>query len=161
MAPKKANYRPPSLSTGLPFGSSVVYAIISLLALIGMADALYLTVLHLTGQSAVCGGSATCSQVLASQYAHLGVIPVAGFGLMAYFAVFSTAVLAGFGWNGARRFLPFLVGLMFLATLWFLYVQAFLLHEYCRYCLFSAAVTFLLTGLIVAMPTPLRRDRSP
>jgi uncharacterized membrane protein len=41
---------------------------------------------------------------------------------------------------------------MFLATLWFLYVQAFLLHAYCRYCLFSAAVTFLLAGLVIAMP---------
>jgi hypothetical protein len=25
---------------------------------------------------------------------------------------------------------------MFLCTLWFLYVQAFLLHAFCRYCLF-------------------------
>jgi uncharacterized membrane protein len=31
-------------------------------------------------------------------------------------------------------------------------VQAFLLHAFCRYCLFSAAITFLLTGLIVATP---------
>jgi uncharacterized membrane protein len=42
---------------------------------------------------------------------------------------------------------------MFLATLWFLYVQAFLLHAYCRYCLFSAAITFLLTGLVIAAPS--------
>jgi len=31
-------------------------------------------------------------------------------------------------------------------------VQAFLLHAYCRYCLFSAAVTFLLAGLLIAVP---------
>jgi uncharacterized membrane protein len=41
---------------------------------------------------------------------------------------------------------------MFLASLWLLYVQAFLLHAYCRYCLFSAAITFLLTGLVIALP---------
>jgi uncharacterized membrane protein len=46
---------------------------------------------------------------------------------------------------------------MFLATLWFLYVQAFLLHAYCRYCLLSAAMTFLLTGLLIAAP-PQRRS---
>jgi uncharacterized membrane protein len=42
---------------------------------------------------------------------------------------------------------------MFLATLWFLYVQAFVLHAYCRYCLFSAAITFLLAGLLIAAPS--------
>jgi uncharacterized membrane protein len=47
---------------------------------------------------------------------------------------------------------------MFAATLWFLYVQAFLLHAYCRYCLFSAAITFLLMGLVVASPSP--RDQT-
>ena len=41
---------------------------------------------------------------------------------------------------------------MFLATLWFLYVQASVLHAYCRYCLFSAAITFLLAGLVIALP---------
>jgi uncharacterized membrane protein len=41
---------------------------------------------------------------------------------------------------------------MFLVTLWLLYVQAFLLHAYCRYCLFSAAITFLLAGLVIALP---------
>jgi uncharacterized membrane protein len=41
---------------------------------------------------------------------------------------------------------------MFLATLWFLYVQAFVLHAYCRYCLFSAAIIFLLAGLVIALP---------
>jgi uncharacterized membrane protein len=49
-------------------------------------------------------------------------------------------------------FLIPIVGAMFLATLWFLYVQAFVLHAYCRYCLFSAAITFLLAGLMIALP---------
>jgi uncharacterized membrane protein len=41
---------------------------------------------------------------------------------------------------------------MFATTLWLLYVQAFVLHAFCRYCLFSAAVTFLLAGIVVAIP---------
>jgi len=52
----------------------------------------------------------------------------------------------------ARTFLILTIGAMFLVTLWLLYVQAFLLHAYCRYCLFSAAVTFLLAGLVIALP---------
>jgi uncharacterized membrane protein len=47
---------------------------------------------------------------------------------------------------------------MFLGTVWLLYVQAFLLHAYCRFCLFSAATTFLLAGLVIALPSG--RDRS-
>ncbi|PYL56777.1 MAG: hypothetical protein DMF31_11885, partial [Verrucomicrobia bacterium] len=51
-----------------------------------------------------------------------------------------------------RIFLIPIIGAMFLATLWFLYVQAFVLHAYCQYCLFSAAITFLLSGLMIALP---------
>ena len=40
---------------------------------------------------------------------------------------------------------------MFLVTIWFLYVQVFLLHVYCRYCLFSAAITCPLAGLVIAL----------
>jgi hypothetical protein len=37
--------------------------------------------------------------------------------------------------------------------LWFLYVQAFLLHAYCRLFLLYAANTFMLMGLVVATPS--------
>jgi uncharacterized membrane protein len=72
--------------------------------------------------------------------------------MLAYFSVFSFATFVAFGYGRARIFLTLTVGAMFLATLWLLYVQAFLLHAYCRYCLFSAAVTFLLTGIVIALP---------
>ena len=74
------------------------------------------------------------------------------FGALAYFCVFTFATFAACGYSRARIFLILTIGAMFLATLWFLYVQAFLLHAYCRYCLFSAATTFLLAGLAIALP---------
>jgi hypothetical protein len=77
---------------------------------------------------------------------------VALFGVLAYFSVFTFATFAAFGYLRARMFLIPTISAMFLATLWFLYVQAFLLHAYCRYCLFSAATTFLLAGLLIALP---------
>src|SRR5215210_7861259 len=138
---------------------SLLYSLIALLALAGLADALYLAILHLTGQSALCGGSASCSEVLASRYAHLGPVPVAAFGVLGYFTVFASAVFAAFRYARARRVLVVAVAFMFLGTLWFLFVQAVLLHQYCRFCLFSAAITFLLTGLVVAMPLPSRSPR--
>jgi uncharacterized membrane protein len=95
---------------------------------------------------------------LGSSYARVGGIPVASFGVLAYFSVFAFATFAAFGYGRARLFLISTIGAMFLGTLWLLYVQAFLLHAYCRYCLFSAAITFLLAGLVIALPPG--RDRS-
>jgi len=133
----------------------IVYCIAAVLALAGLADALYLTVLHLTGQSAVCGGSVSCSQVLASKYAHIGPAPIALLGMLGYFSVFSFAVFSIFNYARAATFLRITVWLIFAAALVLLYLQAFVVHAFCRYCLFSAAVTFFLTGLVVA--TPARR----
>ena len=41
---------------------------------------------------------------------------------------------------------------MFSATLWLLYLQAFVLHAFCPFCLLSGAFTFLLAGIVVATP---------
>jgi uncharacterized membrane protein len=90
---------------------------------------------------------------LGSSYSKIGSVPVALVGALAYFSVFSLATFAAFGYARARILLIAIVAAMFLATLWFLYLQAFVLHAYCRYCLFSAAVTFLLAGLLIAVPS--------
>jgi uncharacterized membrane protein len=131
---------------------NILYIVIALVSLAGLADAGYLTIQALTGETAACGGSPDCFRVLGSAYAKVGGIPVAAFGSLAYFSVFSFVTFAAFGYVRARLFLALTVGAMFLATLWFLYVQAFVLHAYCRYCLFSAAITFLLAGLVIALP---------
>jgi uncharacterized membrane protein len=82
----------------------------------------------------------------------IGQVPVAGLGALAYFGVFTLSVFAAFGYLRAQKLFAVLVWAMFAGTLWFLFVQAFLLHAFCRYCLFSAAIVFLLTGLVVATP---------
>lgn len=134
--------------------SIIIYTVAALIALVGVAEATYLTVLSLTGETALCGGSSSCFQVLGSTYAKLGRIPVAGLGAVAYFTAFSLATFAAFGYLRARKFFAAVVAAMFVATLWLLYVQAFLLHAFCRYCLFSAAMIFFLTGLAVLAPPP-------
>ena len=102
----------------------------------------------------VCGGSADCFKVLGSSFSHIGKIPLALLGAVTYFIVFSFATLAAFGYANVRRFLLITVWSMFAVTLWLLYAQAFILHAFCRYCLFSAAMVFLLAGLIVASRSP-------
>lgn len=122
------------------------------MALVGLAEATYLTVLYLTGETAVCGGSPDCFKVLGSDYAKIHGIPVASFGAVAYFSAFTFATFAAFGYARARTFFVLIVLAMFASTLWLLFVQAFLLHAFCRYCLFSAAIIFFLTGLVIATP---------
>jgi len=132
---------------------TVLYSVAACLAVVGLAEAVYLTVMNLTGETALCGGSSDCFKVLGSSYAKIGMVPVAGFGALAYFAAFSCAVFAAFGYARARTFFVVVVAAMFLTTLWLLYVQAFLLHAFCRYCLFSAALIFVLAAIVVLTPS--------
>ncbi len=135
-------------------GRVILYTIAAVFCVLGLADATYLTVMALTGETAACGGQLGCSEVLGSTYSRVAGIPVAAFGVLGYFTAFTFATFAAFNYARARGLFMITVGLMFLATLWFLYVQAFVLHAFCRYCLFSAAITFLLAGMVVAAPSP-------
>jgi uncharacterized membrane protein len=130
----------------------ILFTIAAVISLAGLADATYLTVTHLTGDDLVCGSPGGCSAVLGSVYASVAGIPTAAFGALAYFVAFSSATLAAFGYARARTLLMLVVMAMFGATLWLLYVQAFILHAFCPFCLLSAALTFLLAGIVVATP---------
>ena len=127
----------------------------ALLALVGLADAIYLTVSHLTGQSVRCTVTSGCSEVLSSHYATVGGVPLAAFGAAAYFTVFSLSTLAAFDYRFARTLWAVVVTVMFLFSLWLIYLQAFVLRAFCQFCLLSAAVTTLLFLLVLA--TRLRR----
>jgi uncharacterized membrane protein len=122
--------------------------IVALLALVGLADSLYLTVQHLTGQTLRCTIVSGCSEVLSSSYSHIGPVPLAGLGALAYFTIFSLAILSAFGYRSARPLLAGLSAIMFLMTLWLLYLQAFVIHHFCQYCLLSAAVTTAVTAIV-------------
>jgi uncharacterized membrane protein len=133
-----------------------LYVVAALLALFGIADALYLTIEHLTGQSVRCTIISGCSAVLSSPYAVVAGIPLAAIGAGAYFTVFSLAILALFGYRIAGKLLVPFVGAMFLVTLWLIYLQAFVIREFCQYCLLSATITFALL-VVVLMSRRLHR----
>ncbi len=76
--------QPANAVSKLPLLAAVV-------ALIGLADAVYLTIHHYTATAVPCGESFDCGAVLNSQYAEVGGVPLAIFGAAAYFAAFSLA----------------------------------------------------------------------
>ena len=129
--------------------ASTLYGFAAFIALIGLADAIYLTVEHITGQSVRCTIISGCSEVLSSPYAVVRGVPLAFIGAVAYFTVFSLATLAAFNSKLAGKPLMGVVLLMFLTTLWLLYLQAFVIRHFCQFCLLSALVTIVLTTLVL------------
>ena len=140
-----------SMSSAVNSASKIAwsYLIVAAISLIGLGDSIYLTIQDITGESLRCTIISGCSEVLSSKYAHVGPVPLAAVGAFAYFAVFSLAILAAFGYGFARPLLTIILAFMFLTTLWLLYLQAFVIGHFCQYCLLSAAVTITLTVLVI------------
>ena len=136
-----------------------LYVVAALLSLVGLADALYLTIEHVTGQSVRCTIISGCSAVLSSPYAVVAGIPLAAIGAAAYFSVFSLAILTLFGYPRVGKLLGVLVILMFMVSLWLIYLQAFVIREFCQYCLLSALITTTLL-VVVFFSHRLHRSRN-
>jgi uncharacterized membrane protein len=129
--------------------AALIFGVIAFVSLIGLADSIYLTVEHLSGRSVRCTIISGCSEVLSSPYATVRGFPLAGIGALAYFVVFSLATLAAFGYRLVGKLLTVIVAAMFLTTLWLVYLQAFVIHHFCQFCLLSALVTTTLTALVI------------
>ena len=129
--------RPTNTVTKLPLLAAVV-------APAGLADAIYLTIHHYTGEQVPCSIVAGCEQVLTSTYAQIAGVPLAIFGAAAYFAAFSLAITAAFGNRRMLALFGIQITLMVLFTGWLVYLQAFVIEAFCQFCLLSAGVTMTL-----------------
>ncbi len=113
-------------------------------ALIGLADSIYLTIHHYTGEKVPCSVVEGCEQVLTSSYAEVAGYPLAAFGAIAYFVAFSLAILAAFGNRLMWTVFTVQVFLMTIFTIWLFYLQASVIGAFCQFCLLSAATTLSL-----------------
>ncbi|HET9334226.1 MAG TPA: vitamin K epoxide reductase family protein [Gemmatimonadota bacterium] len=115
------------------------------LALVGFADAAYLTATHYAGAPVFCGASGGCETVLTSEYATVGPVPVAVVGA-AYYAVASLSAWTPLeAWSRrTAAFLATLIGAGFVVTAVLVWLQATVIGAWCRFCLVSAAITTLL-----------------
>ena len=114
-------------------------------ALIGFADATYLTIEHFRGVIPPCTLTADCDLVLTSSYAVVLGIPVALLGALYYF----TMLVGLFAYLDTKKtvilkwtLLLTIFGL--LASFSLIYVQVFVLYSYCTYCIASALVSTIL-----------------
>jgi len=116
--------------------------VILTLALLGFAINVYMLVRRYSdGTAGIAGcGAGSCGEVLASRWAVVFGIPVSLLGALAYFGLMASLS----DWGG-RLHLP-LLGAVFGAALWFVFVQSVLLEKYCALCLAAHAVGVAVVG---------------
>ena len=120
-----------------------------IVALIGVTDAVYLTVHHYTAEPVPCGAEFDCGAVLSSAYSEIGGVPLALFGAIAYFIAFSLALLTAFGDRRMWKLFGVQITLMAVFSGWLIYVQAALIGAFCQFCLLSAATTLTLFSIYI------------
>ncbi len=121
-----------------------------LLVLVGFADAAYLSAMHYYQTDPGCSLITGCDAVLNSEYAVMFGVPLAYSGLLYYVTLLFGTVF--YYQNGSDRIILGLItinGIGLLFSLYLIYIQAFVLHAFCQYCLLSALVTTTLFIVIV------------
>lgn len=111
----------------------------------GFMDALYLSIQHFRGLPIICTILEGCNKVANSIYAEILNIPVAYLGVAYYLTIFLLALwfLAAKNRNTVLLMSGFtIVG--FLASVWFVYAQVFIIKAICFYCMISALTSTLL-----------------
>ncbi len=136
-----------TVNDNAPGPSAKLPAAAAIIALIGLADAIYLTIHHYTAGPILCAEGFDCEMVLNSSWATIGDIPLAAFGAVSYFVAFSLALLTAFGDRRMWKLFGALATLMGGFSLFLIYLQAFRIHAFCQYCLLSAATSLTLFGL--------------
>lgn len=131
-----------------------------LLALIGFLDATYLTITHFTSAGLACGPGGGCDVVTTSRFAMIGPLPISAIGV-GYYAVVSLLVwTSASDWSwGMTRALLGITGCALAVSAALFYLQAAVLHAWCRYCLLSAGITAALFLVAVLLSRRQAEDR--
>ncbi|MBX3293445.1 MAG: vitamin K epoxide reductase family protein [Acidobacteria bacterium] len=132
----------------------------SLVALVGLADSVYLTASHYTAEPVPCSLIEGCEKVLNSEFAVIGDVPIAALGALAYFAAFSLALLTAFHYPRTWQLFGLLTAAMAAASLWLIYLQVFVIGAICQFCMISALSSITLFVLF-AVSYFLSRGKKP
>ena len=132
--------------------------ILAVLDVIGLGIAIYLSVVELGGGVPYCGPLHGCETVAQSQYARIGGVPVAVYGVGLSLVLLTLAI----AWIRTDRpglldlhYGISLVGVIF--EVYFLTLQVFVIHAVCVWC--TAYGVSLILRFLVAMAIWIRRGR--
>jgi len=115
------------------------------IAFLGLTNSWYLATIEVSGDPLICNVLDGCNLVAESPYSKLFGIPLSFFGVAFYFLTIASA----FGYLILRhRALRAAIGIVtaagFLASLWFVYLQVFMIKALCEYCITSAVLATIL-----------------
>jgi uncharacterized membrane protein len=131
----------------------------SLFSFVGLLDSAYVALKSLNDSIIPCHVTQGCEEVLNSPYARIGGYSIAWLGV-AYYAVMCLAgVFVTSGYSRLLRYSMVPACMAFLFTLLLIYLQAFVLHAYCEYCLMSASMSILIL-MFHLFAQPWKKDRS-
>lgn len=132
-----------------------VNIVIPILSLIGLGASIYLTYIELTHTRAICGPVGDCNAVQTSPYAKLfGFLPIGLLGAIGYIGI-----LAAWMWQRVRNDViskiagPAMYGMALFGTLFSIYLtylELFVIHAVCIWCLSSALIITLL--MVLSLP---------
>ncbi len=122
------------------------------ISLVGFTDATYLTIKHYQGAALECSIFEGCEKVTTSRYATVAGVPIALAGALYYLAIF-LALIAYIDLKKEKILIyaSRMTILGFLASVWFVYVQLFVIRAICPWCMVSAAAStaLFILGVIV------------
>jgi len=137
--------------------AGVVFILV--LAFCGLSDSLYLTQNEASNTPLLCNINdlSGCNIVAASQYAHVLGIPLAEYGAMFYALIFVVAALEIVFFDQLlRRILQGLSLIGVLVSLYLTFVEIYVIHALCIYCLASAFIA-LLIFIFACLIEPIRK----
>ena len=127
---------------------------IAVLSLAGFFVAFYLLAHHLGWVGSLMCGVGDCATVQASKWAKMGPLPVPLLGVGGYVALLAVS-LFGIQPAGTDSRVVSLVLLAFATvafglSIWFTYLEAFVIHAWCQWCVVSAILCTLI--FLAALP---------
>jgi uncharacterized membrane protein len=116
--------------------------------LIGLGVATYLTIAHYAHFTVACAANGNpCETVQHSTWSELAGVPVAVIGLIGYVVILGLLLAPQSDNIRAAQLFVILSGWGF--SMYLTYREAFSIHAYCEWCLSSAAIMTILTGLSI------------
>ena len=132
--------------------NKVILVALILVSLAGFIDATYLTTKHYLGEPIRCSLLSGCEEVTSSKYSVMLGMPVALYGALYYLTILVLTVLyLDTKRNAIMSFLAKFTVVGFIASVYFMFLQTFVIKAFCLYCIFSAvsSTALFVIGLII------------
>lgn len=128
----------------IPFSPPLNRMVVAILSLLGLMIALYMLAYAMGLTGPVICGIGDCERVQSSPYSRIGPVPIAAFGVIGYLGLIFTSFLGLRPSSRGSRLIPAILlgggfaGLVF--TGYLTYLEAFVIHAWCQWCVGSAII---------------------